>query len=152
MYTAVEITYDDNEDEVLKGTTGVYKITATGHVMLADSSKLAESIAKTLSDYKDEPARLGYGETLTFTRKQSDKVSSSTVLSILVEGKPRVIWVSDMDGIKEMVKGKDRDEFKPLMKTIGSIESAEINFSPLWLSEFPSDAAKIIVTESLPKR
>ncbi len=152
MYTAVEVTYNDNQDEVLRGASGVYTITATGHLILADSSKLAEGIAKTLSDYKEEPARLAYGETLVFTRKQSDKIASTTTFSILVEGKPRVIWVSDVEGIKEMVKGKNRDEFKPLMKTINSIESAEINFSPLWLSSFPSETNKIVVTESLPKR
>jgi hypothetical protein len=62
------------------------------------------------------------------------------------------VWQTDSNAIKELVKGKDRDDFKPLMKTINSIESAEINFSPLWLSSFPGDASKIQITESLPKR
>ncbi len=153
MTTALEVTYDDNADEVLKGTTGTYKLTATGHLMLADESKLAEAIGKTLVDYTNEPLRLDKGTALTFTRKQSDHMtSSSTVFSILVEGKPRIIWASDTVAIKSLVKGKSRDEFKPLMKTISSIESAEINFSPLWLSRFPSDITKITVIESLPKR
>jgi hypothetical protein len=67
-------------------------------------------------------------------------------------GKPRIIWETDADAIKEMVKGKDRDEFKPLMKSVNSIESAEIRFSPMWLSHFPSELSKLVVIESLPKR
>jgi hypothetical protein len=69
-----------------------------------------------------------------------------------VEGKPRIIWENDESAIKTTFLGKDRDEFKPLMKTISSIESAEISFSPMWLSSFPNDRTKIKVVESLPKR
>ena len=153
MYTATEVTFNDNENEVLKGSTSEYHVTATGNLILAHGSKLAEAIAKTLGDYDGAPVRLTYIEGLNFTRKQSDHVSDGTsTLSILVEGKPRVVWESDADAIRELVKGKKRDEFKPLMKTINSIESAEISFSPLWLSSFPSELSKLIVTESLPKR
>lgn len=152
MYTATEVTYEDNESDVLKGATGVYKVTATGNLILADESKLAEAVAKTFGDYDNAPVRLSYIDTLNYTRKESDRVVGSAALSILVEGKPRVVWESDIDAIKEMVKGKKRDEFKPLMKTINSIESAEISFSPIWLSRFPSDVSKVTVTESLPKR
>jgi hypothetical protein len=152
LHTAAEVTYKDNQTEVLNGATSVYTITATGHVMLVDESVFAHAIAKTLAVGTDAPLRLGFQESLTYTRKQSDKISVATTLPILVEGTPRIIWVSDIPGIQEMVEGKKRDEFKPLMKTIDSIESAEIKFSPLWLSSFPTEASKIIVTESLPKR
>ncbi len=152
MYSAVEVTYEDNESEVLQGMTGVYKVTATGNLMLAKGSKLAESIAKTLGDYDNAPVRLTSTENVTFTRKDSDHVTSSSTISILVEGKPRVVWESDADAIKEMVRGKSRSDFKPLMKTVNSIESAEISFSPMWLSHFPSDLTKLVVKESLPKR
>ncbi len=152
MYSAVEVTYQDNEDEILRGVTGVYKVTATANLMLADAPKLAEAIAKTFGDYDNEPVRLTYVDTLTFTRKETDHVTGSSTLSVLVEGKPRVVWQTDSDAIKDLVKGKKRDEFKPLMKTINSIESAEISFSPMWLSRFPSETSKLIVTESLPKR
>ena len=121
--------------------------------MLVNGSKLAEAVAKTLPDYDGAPVRLTYTDTLTYTRKQSDHVvGASSSLSILVEGKPRIVWESDADAIKELVKGKKRDEFKTLMKTINSINSAEISFSPLWLVHFPIELSKLIVTESLPKR
>jgi hypothetical protein len=152
MYSAVEVTYEDNQDEVLSGVSNEYKVTATGHLMLANSSKIAEALAKTLGDYDGAPVRIANPETLAYTRKQSDKITASGTLSILVVGKPRVVWESDTDAIKKMVQGKDRDEFKPLMKTINSIESAEIDFSPLWLSRFPSELSKLKIIESLPKR
>lgn len=154
MYSAVEITYDDNEQEVLLGRSSVYKVTATGHVILANESKLAEALAKNFSDYDNEPVRLTHVDTLVFTRKSTDSIlgGSTSSISILVEGKPRVVWESDADVVKEMLKGKKRDEFKPLMKTVNSIESAEISFSPLWLSSFPDELDKIVVNNSLPKR
>ncbi len=152
LYGASEITYVDNEIDVLNGVTGTYEVTATGHLILADASKLAQTIAKEIRDYNNEPVRLGYTETLTYTRKETDKVSTSTTLSILVEGNPRIIWVSDTNAIKDMVSDKKRDEFKSMMKNITTIQTATISFSPLWLSTFPSDINKIAIVESLPKR
>jgi hypothetical protein len=152
MYTATEIVYEDNEQELLKGVTAVYKVTATANLILADEGKLASALAKTFADYDNAPVRLAYQDALTYTRKESDHVDATTTLSILVEGKPRVIWKSDFSAIKELVKGKKRDDFKPIMKTINSIESAEISFSPFWLSHFPDQDKKLTVEESLPKR
>jgi hypothetical protein len=152
LYSASEVTYQDNEDEVLKGSTALYKVTATVHVMLVDSSKLAEAFAKTFGDYDNAAVRLAYTDTLVYTRKETDHIPQGDTLSLLVEGKPRIVWESDTEGIKEIVKGKGRDEFKPLMKTINSIESAEIDFSPRWLSHFPAEKAKLIIVESLPTR
>lgn len=152
LYSAYEMTYEDNEDEIISGQTAIYKVTGTGNVMLADGSKLAEAIAKNFADYDGAPVRLTYTDTLSFTRKQADHITSTGTLSILIEGKPRVVWVSDADAIKEMIRGKKRDEFKPLMKSVDSVETAEISFSPMWLSTFPSELTKLIVNESLPKR
>ncbi len=152
LYSAFEVIYEDNENEILSGQTAVYKVTGTANVMLANGSKLAESLAKNFADYDGAPVRLSYVDTLTFTRKQSDHILGTSTLPVLIEGKPRVVWDSDTDAIKEMVKGKKRDEFKPLMKSVNSIESAEISFSPMWLSHFPKELTKLIVNESLPKR
>lgn len=152
LYTATEIIYDDNQEEILKGTTGVYKITATGNLMLANGPQLAETLAKTLGDYDNAPVRLINADKLKFTRKESDIVTGTTTFSVVAEGKPTVIWESDAASIKEMLLGKKRDEFKALMKTVNSIESAEVSFSPLWLSHFPEELSKLIVNEVLPKR
>ncbi|MFA6608642.1 MAG: hypothetical protein WCT07_01925 [Candidatus Paceibacterota bacterium] len=152
MFSATEIVYKDNEKDVLQGLTSTYEVTATGYLMLADSKQLASSIAKELRDYSNEPVKLGYGDTLVFTRKDIDHVIGTSTLAILVEGKPRVIWYSDEDTIKKLVAGKKRDEFKSIMKTIPAVEGAEIGFSPLWLTAFPNDTQKISVVESLPKR
>ncbi|MBP6949113.1 MAG: hypothetical protein KBC41_04245 [Candidatus Pacebacteria bacterium] len=152
LYSAIEVVYKDNETEVLNGTTGVYEVTATGYLMLANEEKLASTIATDSIGYENEKVRLGYQESLVYTRKDTDHVSSTTELSILTQGKPRIITVSDVDGIRESVKGKKRSEFKPIMKNINTVIGAEISFSPLWLSSFPNEIKKIEVIESLPKR
>ena len=104
LYSAVEILYEDNESDVLKGVTGVYKVTATANLMLADAPKLAEAIAKTFGDYDNEPVRLAYTETLTFTRKETDHVNGSSSLAILVEGKPRVVWETNRYGERKKTR------------------------------------------------
>lgn len=152
MVDATQVTYDDNEEELLNGEGEMYKVTATGYIMLAQSSKLAELIATSVVGYDKAPVRLGYTETLSFVRRDTTSVVNATSLPLLVEGIPRIIWMVDKESIKTMVAGKDTDEFKTLMKSILSIESAEIRFSPMWLSHFPSDVEKIAVEESLPKR
>lgn len=152
LVDATQIVYEDNEAELSGGDDDMYKVTATGHVMLAQSSRLAETIASSVVGYDKAPVRLGYVETLSFVRRDSSSVVNATSLPLLAEGTPRVIWVVDKDSIRNMVIGKDTDEFKTLMKSILSIESAEIRFSPMWLSRFPNDIEKVTVEESLPKR
>jgi hypothetical protein len=152
LYNAIDVEFTDNEAELLAGSTATYQVTGTGYLILADSQALAKNLAQDVRDYQGEPVRLGYGETLTYTRKDTDHIQTNDSLSILVEGKPRIIWQINQDDIKKALVGKKRDEFKTLMSSIHGIEGAEIGFSPLWLSTFPSDIQKISVIESLPKR
>jgi hypothetical protein len=152
MTGATQVVYEDNEQELLTGGGELYKVTATGYLMLAKSSRLAEVLADGLVDYNKEPVRLTYVDSLSFVRRESNSIVNATSLPLLIEGKPRIVWSVDRDAIKTMVLGKDTNEFKTLMKSITSIESAEIRFSPMWLSSFPDDAEKIAIVESLPKR
>lgn len=152
LYGAIDIVYDDNEEEVLQGTTSTYEVTATGYLMLAKEEELATSIAETLRDYNGAPVRLDYEDKLTYTRKDSDRVAASERMDVLVEGGPRIVFLTDEENLKRMVVGKKRSEFTSLMKSIDSIEGAEISFSPLWLSAFPNEENKISIVESLPKR
>lgn len=152
LYTAIDVTYADNEQELLLGTTSTYEVTATGYLMLAKGDELASSVAQSVRDYKGESVRLDSADKLTYTRKDADRLSVVQSLEVLAEGSPRVVFVTDEAALKTIVAGKKRSEFTSLMKSIDSIEGAEISFSPLWLSTFPSDTSKISVIESLPKR
>ncbi|MEZ0209111.1 MAG: hypothetical protein ACAH17_02975 [Candidatus Paceibacterota bacterium] len=152
LYSAVDIMYDDNETELLAGTTSTYEVTATGYLMFASASELATKIAKDIREYKDEPVRLDYTDKLSYTRKDADRIATSQSLEVLTEGAPRVVFLTDENALKALVVGKKRSDFTSLMKAINSIEGAEIGFSPLWLSSFPDDTSKISVVESLPKR
>lgn len=152
LYSAIDIVYDDNEDELLRGETSTYEVVATGYLMLAQEGELARSIASTLRDYNGAPVRIDYAEELSYTRKDTDRISTTSQMDILVEGEPRVVFLTDEKSVQELVAGKKRSEFTKLMESIESIEGAEISFSPLWLSSFPSEEEKISVVESLPKR
>lgn len=152
LYSAIDVTYEDNEQELLQGGTATYQATATGYLMFAKGDELAQSVAQTVRDYKNEPARLDDTNKLTYTRKDTDKLNTLQSLEVLVEGSPRVVFVTDEEALKNLVAGKKRSDFASLMKSIDSIMGAEISFSPLWLSSFPDDTSKIAVVESLPKR
>jgi hypothetical protein len=152
LYSAIDIVYSDNEEAVLQGVTSTYEVTATGYLMFASEPEFAKSVALSIRDYNGEDVRLAYTDTLSYSRKDTDRIAGNTKLDILVEGTPRIIWNTNADVIKGLVAGKKRDEFKPIMKTIDSVENAEIGFSPMWLSTFPDDKDKISIVESLPKR
>jgi hypothetical protein len=152
LYSAIDIVYDDNESDVLAGTTNTYQVTATGYLMFAKGDELAETVAQSVRNYKGEPVRLDYTDKITYTKKDADRLASVQSLDILAEGSPRVVFLTDETALKSLVAGKKRSEFASLMKGIASIEGAEIGFSPLWLSTFPEETSKISVVESLPKR
>lgn len=152
MYSAVDITYEDNEQALLAGTTSTYEVTATGYLMFAKGDELAASVAQSVRDYKGEPVRLDQTDTLVYTRKDTDRLAVVQSLEVLTEGTPRVVFLTNEDNIKSLVAGKKRSEFTSLMRSVDSIEGAEISFSPLWLSTFPEDPEKISVIESLPRR
>jgi hypothetical protein len=152
LYNAIDITYEDNESDVLAGNTNTYQVTATGYLMFAKGDELAETVAESIRDYKGEPVRLDYTDKLSYTRKDTDRLATATSLDILAEGSPRVVFLTDEAALKSLVAGKKRADFTSLMKGIASIEGAEISFSPLWLSTFPEETSKISVVESLPKR
>lgn len=152
MLDAAQIVYSDNEEELLNGGGEIYKVTATGYLMMASSRALASAVASSVVGYNKEPVSLGYLDQVDFTRRDSQGIVNATSVPILVEGDPRVVWVVDKESIQDMVVGQDTDDFKILMKSVDSIESAEMRFSPMWLSSFPSSKEKISVLESLPKR
>lgn len=152
LYSAIAVEYVDNEQDLLQGVTSVYEVTATGYLMLADSAQLAKALAQDIRKYQGEDVRLGYDEALTYTTKDTAKIAKDRSIEVLVAGSPRIIWTTPNAAIKEMLAGKKRDEFQPLMRTVESVEGGEISFSPLWLSSFPADPDKIAVVESLPKR
>lgn len=152
MVNASQIVYEDNEKELLSGEGEVYKVTATGYLMLADASKLATAVAKTTREYDNANVRLTYLDTLDFIRKETTPLVNATSLPILIEGNPRVVWVVDKEDLKSTFLGKNTDDFKIVMKSVSSVESAEMHFSPIWLSHFPNTLEKINVEESSPKR
>jgi hypothetical protein len=153
MVSASEIIIKDNEKELLSGTTDEYTITATVHVPFVEKTLFAKALAETLATgYDSEPVTIANEESIVFTRRSSDSLISATSVPILVEGDPRIVWDIDEESLKESLSGKDSSNFQPIMKSISSIGSASLTFSPLWLGSFPKDKNKIKIIENLPKK
>ncbi len=153
MYDAVTVSFADNEDKVMAGVTSTYEVTATGYLMLANETELAKVIAmETVRDYSGQTMKLDYKKEFKFTLKQGAKPYSDQSLDVLVEGKPRVIQVTDTEALKEKFLGKNRSDAPQIVQTLPSISQIEMSFFPPWLSNIPTDKDQIYVVESLPKR
>jgi hypothetical protein len=151
FYSAIDLKYVDNEKEILQGKTATYEVTATGYLILADTGALTQKLAEDIRDYANEPVRLENAGVLTYSIKDTADLAGATTTDVLIEGTPTVVWVTSVDEVQRLFAGKKRGDFKTIMEKIGSIESGEISFSPLWLSTFPSDLKKIKIVEKLSK-
>lgn len=150
---AIDIIYEDNEEALLRGEASTYEVTATGFLMLAEKNELAKAVAQTgVRDYKGEPVRLDYADKIIYTKKDTDKIPFMEAFDLLAEGNPRIVYLTDETTLKTLFLGKDRSEFNEIMRSVTTVESAEISFSPLWLSTFPEEPSRVSVIESLPKR
>lgn len=153
MYDAITVSFSDNEDKVMTGVTSTYEVTATGYLMLASEPELAKLIAtETMRDYNGQDVKLDYTKDMTFTLKQDAKPYSDSKLDVLIEGKPRVILVTDTEILKTSFMGKSRSDAPAIVQNMPSVNQIEMSFFPLWLSSIPTDKNHISVIESLPKR
>lgn len=153
MYDAVTVSFESNEDKVMTGVTSTYEVTATGYLMLANEGELASKIAtETMREYTGQPVKLNYTNELSFTLKKEAKPYADSSLDVLVDGKPRVILVTDTEELKTSFLGKSRSDAPQIVQNIPSVSQIEMSFFPLWLSTIPTDRNNISVIESLPKR
>jgi hypothetical protein len=152
LIDAIKVVYEDNEKDLLTGQSSTYTVTAKGYMPLAKESILAEAIAINVRDYKGEPVRLMYTDTLSFTPKDNATIGTEKQTDILIEGKPRVVWVTDFEAVKKLLVGKSKSEFTTIMSGIPSIDRASNSFFPMWLSTFPDKVSSISIVENIKAR
>jgi hypothetical protein len=149
---AIKVDIVDNEQALRTGETSTYSATVTGYLPLVQNTSLAQALALVLREYNNEAVRLDYADTLTITPKDVSTINTATQTEVLIEGDPRIVWVTDEATLKTQLLGKSKKEFATVMSTVASVIKADITFSPLWLNRFPTDTAKINIEESLKKR
>ena len=149
---AIKVDIVDNEQALRTGETSTYSATVTGYLPLVKNTSLAQALALVLREYNNEAVRLDYADTLTITPKDVSTINTATQTEVLIEGDPRIVWVTDEATLKTQLLGKSKKEFATVMSTVASVIKADITFSPLWLNRFPTDTAKINIEESLKKR
>lgn len=67
----------------------------------------------------------------------------SSVVTVVTNGKigPKI----DENEVKEFAKGKKAGEIKVYAESVSGVESAEVEFSPFWVTQAPGDTSKIKV-------
>ncbi|MDQ5962651.1 MAG: hypothetical protein QG653_458 [Patescibacteria group bacterium] len=148
----VKVVYEDNEKDVSIGQSSTYTVTATGYMVLADEKRLASSVASVVRGYGGEDVRLDYIDSLSFVAKDTATIGTDTTTEILIEGVPRVVWLTDFVAIKNILKGKSKSDFTEIMKGVQSIDKATPSFFPIWITKFPADESSIDVKENLKAR
>jgi copper chaperone CopZ len=78
---------------------------------------------------------------LTLSNPVAD--GETSVVSVVTNGKigPKV----DENEVKEFAKGKKAGEIKAHVESVSGVESAEVSFSPFWVTKAPGDISKIKV-------
>lgn len=153
LYSAIQVVFTDNAADVMSGGTATYRVDATGYLMLANEHELAAALAMSgMRDYANQPVRLAYADELVFTLKKESKSYADESLSVLVEGKPRIVLTTDSEALKEAFLGKNRSDAATIVQNIPSVTQIEMSFFPLWLSSIPTNKEHISVVESLPAR
>ncbi len=153
LYDNIQVKFADNEADLKVGNASTYQVTATGILMFVDKKELATEIAKTLPTerYTNEDVRLDNSDKLKFSLKDSADIESTNSIDVLVEGNPRIVWTTNVEILKQKLIGHNKADFTKVMHDTSSIDSAEINFSPLWLSTFPGAENKIKFVEQIGK-
>lgn len=65
--------------------------------------------------------------------------------AIKILGNTQIIWITDLEKLKEDFGGKKRSEISGIIDSYKSLEKAKANLSPFWKSRFPSEIKKIEV-------
>ncbi len=146
----IQVTFADNERDILAGVTSLYKVTATGYLVFAAEEDVARAIAKGRSQYNNEPLRLDHQENLSFALKDGTDISKDSEFDVFFDGTPRIVWKVDENQLRQVLSGKDKNEFVDVLHSFSSIEKAERNISPAWSSHFPDSMNKIEIVEKLP--
>lgn len=72
--------------------------------------------------------------------------NDKTALRFTVKANELVSGVVDIGELKSAFAGKDEDEIRAVLKNYDTMESAQVTFSPQWISLAPENTDRIIVT------
>lgn len=150
MYENTHYEITDNEVDVRNGTTAVYKAKLVATVPFVDGEGVARALVKDQSSYQGEKVRLDQLSVITFTLPPEAAISLATSTLVLVEGKARVVWVTDQMKLKQTLLAKKESELSDVIKGFPSISKATPSITPFWNSNFPDRLSSITIVESLP--
>lgn len=132
-------------------TEGKVLVTETAVVLMPIFNKrdLAEFVAtQTIGSYDGEEVRIQDFEKMNV--ELSDNEEDGQNISLQIEGSPLLIWVVDMEDLRDELLGLERDEVEGVLSDRSAIEEVSINLSPFWKRTMPEDVEKLSVTEIIP--
>ena len=110
----------------------------------------AAKIAKqTVPGYTNEPIRVTYPNTLTFsyTSSSTEDISTRESLDFTLNGKATLVWVFDSEKLRTDFKGVGKTALPTVISSYPGIEKAEVKIKPFWKTSFPTDVSEIRIVE-----
>jgi len=92
------------------------------------------------------PSQKSLPHTRVLSYEGEEFKQGKTALSFTVKANELVSGVVNVDALRESLAGKGEVEIRSLLKEYDTMESAEVIFSPRWISLAPENTKRIIVT------
>lgn len=119
-------------------------------VPIFNRADIAEFVAaQTIGSYEGEEVKLGNTEDLSVSLASGVEEGAQTI-SLSIKGSPVVVWVVDLDTVKDDLLGLEKKEVEAVLSGYPAILEANINLSPFWKRTLPEEEEKLTVTEVIP--
>lgn len=104
---------------------------------------------KTIPGYEREPIRIEDHSKIIFSYPAtSTDISSGETLKLRLEGNVKMIWVYDMEKLRNDLKGLAETALPSVLSAYPAIERSRVIIRPFWKDSFPSNLEKIRIIES----
>ena len=122
------------------------------HGVLLPKDQLAAHLASnTLAEYDGNQVMLRNPRNLavSFIESEAEEPWTAPQITMEISGEAQIDWVFDAETLRTALAGKSKDALQTTLSQYPGIESANASIRPFWQGSFPSDPAKITVTNTL---
>lgn len=113
--------------------------------LIFNESDLKELIKKDIESQVSSQRKL-FDKSITIDYKKASADFDSGVINLDISAEGKTMKKIDIDKLKEQIRGKSEEKIKEIFSAL-EVESAKINFWPLWIKKIPKrlDKIKIII-------
>ena len=151
LYNNLFYDYTDNKDTLLTSEQNSYTLNSIAYLISIKKDVLAKLIAeRSLQENynSNEKIDLQNIDQLSFTFEENIDLTKDDTFKVLISGKTKLIWWTDLEAIKKSLLGQKFSEFGNILKNYtSSVNASNFSKSPFWLLSFPNKINNINIKE-----